>query len=208
MRLAAISMLSVLATVLDFTPVTAFGLSAAPLQGSKCETSASIANHGGNKVVATDRRTFLTFGLTAASIVTSGAFPQAAVADVSDGNALPTGAKEFSRVLKVKADFANIGKRVAENGDEIDSKEWEKISQYLRTVYSAGEDMKVIAKGMYDPEKKKRAAELIKVVQKAAQAGEIPVSQKNAKGFLVIQEKVIAQLDEFFDLLQDVPDEL
>jgi len=68
--------------------------------------------------------------------------------------------------------------------------------------------MKVVAKGMYDPEKKKRAAELVKLVQKAAQAGDIPASQKNAKSFLVIQEKVSVYIDEFLDLLQDVPDEL
>jgi len=158
-----------------------------------------------------NRRSFISTGSSATitAVVASlipGCTP--AYADVSDGNVLPPGAKEFSNVIQLKSDIVNIRKRVAENADEMDTQEWGKLSQYMRTVYSAGNDMKVVSKSMYDPEKKKRADELVKIVQKAAQAGEIPIAQKNASGFVTIAEKITASLEEFFDLLSDVPDEI
>mmetsp|Transcript_346 Transcript_346/g.1014 ORF Transcript_346/g.1014 Transcript_346/m.1014 type:complete len:114 (-) Transcript_346:545-886(-) len=55
------------------------------------------------------RRAFLLSSSTAACTVAIAAFGtnlQPALADVSDGNALPPGAAEFSRLLRLKSDFA------------------------------------------------------------------------------------------------------
>jgi len=96
---------------------------------------------------------------------------------------------------------------VTEQTSDIDKKEWDKIDDFLRTVYSAGDDMKVIIKTM-DPSKQSKAEEDVKLLQKVAQAAQGPVSKKDAEGFGTIAAKADALFEDFFDLLRDVPDEL
>ena len=98
--------------------------------------------------------------------------------------------------------------RVAEHADEIDKKEWGNLSDFNRILYKGGEDMKGVSKTIYDPTKKKKAEEDIKVLQKLAQAGDIPVSKEDAVGLKTILEKSALVIDDFFDLLRDVPDEI
>ena len=99
-------------------------------------------------------------------------------------------------------------KRVSENASEIDKKEWDNISDFLRIIYKGGEDMKGISKGIYDPEKKKKAEEDIKLLQKFAQAGDATVSKQDAEAFLKIANNSALLIDDFFEMLRDVPDEL
>lgn len=61
---------------------------------------------------------------------------------------------------------------------------------------------------IYDPEKKKSAEEYIKTLQKLAQAGDGPVSKNDADAYATILKKSYELLENFFDLLRDVPDEL
>mmetsp|Transcript_18997 Transcript_18997/g.22845 ORF Transcript_18997/g.22845 Transcript_18997/m.22845 type:complete len:187 (+) Transcript_18997:106-666(+) len=151
-----------------------------------------------------ERRRILSGALVAASSVV---IPGSAFADLSDGNTLPKGAAQFSRVVNIKADLANVYKRVSEHADEIDEKEWDNIGGFLRKLYSAGEDMKGVAKGM-TPDKKAKAEEGVKLLQKYAKAGEVPVNKQDAKGFLAVLDKETVLLNDFFDLLSDVPDEI
>lgn len=154
------------------------------------------------------RRDFLSTTLTTIATSTLILSPLPALADLSDGNALPQGAAQFSRVIKVRAQLASVAKRVAEQPDEIDKKEWDKIDDFLRTVYSAGNDMKVISKGIYDPTKKDKADADIKLLQNLVQAAQKPVSKKDNVGFGVIATKADGAFEDFFDQLRDVPDEL
>ena len=130
------------------------------------------------------------------------------MADVSDGNALPQGAAQFSRVLKVRAQLQSVSKRVTGQPSEIEKAEWDKIDDFLRTVYSAGEDMKAIAKGIYDPVKKTKADDDIKLLQSLVQVAQKPVSNRDAAGFGVVAAKADGIFEDFFDLLRDIPDEL
>lgn len=134
--------------------------------------------------------------------------PAPSLADVSDGNVLPQGAAQLSRVIKVRAQLKSVAKRVAENSSEIDKKEWNSIDNFLRTLYSAGEDMKVMAKGIYEPSKKSKADEDIKLLQNLIQLAQKPVSQKDAEGFGVFAQKADAAFEGFFEALSDVPDEI
>ena len=155
------------------------------------------------------RRDFLS--ASAASIAAASTLvltPQPSYADLSDGNALPEGMAQFNRVIKVRAQLKSVAKRVAENSDEIDKKEWDKIDEYLRTVYGAGNDMKVVAKGIFDPEKKTKADADIKLLQNLVQAAQKPVSKQDPVGFGVIATKLDGLFEEFFDLLSDVPADL
>ncbi|KAL7543390.1 hypothetical protein ACHAXR_013345 [Thalassiosira sp. AJA248-18] len=156
-----------------------------------------------------NRRDFLSTSIaTAAAASTLVLSPLPSVADLSDGNALPEGAAQFSRIIKVRAQLKSVAKRVAENSSEIDKKEWDKIDDFLRTVYSAGQDMKVVAKGIYDPDKKTKADADIKLLQGLVQAAQKPVSKQDAAGFGVIATKADGLFEDFFDMLSDVPDEL
>lgn len=178
-------------TVASVRPITGAASSSSSLQ------AAAAAPDG--------RRSFLTTAVTAATLLTA-AYP--AVAEVSSGTSLPDGAAQFARVLRLKTDLEAVAKRVRSNADEIDKKEWESISVFLRKIYSAGDDMKFITKTIPDPTKQKRSAEIVKAVQKLAVAGDLPAQNNDAVNYLIISDKVALLVDEFFALLQDVPDEI
>lgn len=134
--------------------------------------------------------------------------PKVVQADVSDGNALPQGAAQFSRVLRLKNDLKGVRTRVAESASAIDKREWDNIGQFLRAAYSVGDDMKAVASGIGDPDNKKRATDDIELLRKYAQAGDVSVSRQDASGFVAIAEKMSGLVDDFLDSLSDVPDEI
>jgi hypothetical protein len=68
--------------------------------------------------------------------------------------------------------------------------------------------MKEVAKGIYDPDKKKKAAEDIQNLQKYAKAAEGPVNKQDGGAFVAIMKKCDDIIDDFFELLRDVPDEI
>ena len=69
--------------------------------------------------------------------------------------------------------------------------------------------MKAFTKtSIYDPVKKKKAEEDVKLLKKLAQAGDGPVNANDAAGYATIMKKSYAVLDDFFDLMSDVPDEI
>jgi hypothetical protein len=68
--------------------------------------------------------------------------------------------------------------------------------------------MKAMASGIYDPDKKTKAQEDIKLLQKYAKAGEGPVNKQDASTFVAIMKKCDELIDDFFELLRDVPDEI
>jgi hypothetical protein len=178
----------------------------------KCSSRFTFRLNAAEESTSSSRRDFFssasiaTIGVTFESMMITSPLPS--VADVSDGNALPQGAAQFSRVLKVRSQLQSVAKRVTEEPSEIDKVEWSKIDDFLRTVYSAGEDMKVIAKGIYDPAKKAKADEDIKLLQSLVQVAQKPVAKQDAAGFGVVAAKADVLFEDFFDLLRDIPDEI
>lgn len=134
--------------------------------------------------------------------------PVAAVADVSDGNVLPQGAAQFSRVLRLKSDLQGVNKRVSTGGDDIESQEFDNIGKFIRLAYSVSDDMKDIAGGIADPAKKKRALDDIDLLKNYCRAGEIVVNKKSPAGLVPVLEKMTTIVDDFLDALSDVPDEI
>lgn len=90
----------------------------------------------------------------------------------------------------------------------MDAKEWDNISQFLRQIYQTGDDMKSIAAGIYDPEKKKQALADADNLRKAAKSADVPVSKQDAKGFLALASKMDETFEDFMVQLSDVPDEI
>lgn len=68
--------------------------------------------------------------------------------------------------------------------------------------------MKAVASGLYDPDKKKKATEAIQLLQKYAKAGEGPVNKQDGPTFVAIMNKCSSLIDDFFELLRDIPDEI
>ena len=133
------------------------------------------------------------------------------MAEVANGDSLPEGAAQFKRLLSLKEDLPAVIKRVTEGGADgsIDKKEWDALSDFMRKVYKGGDDMKAFTKGsIYEPEKKKKAEEDYKLMQKLAQAGDPPISKEDAAGLVLVLKKAKFVLEDFFDLLSDVPDEI
>ena len=178
-----------------------------------CQSSSTLAfapSSTGERTSRTrcesSRRDFLSTAAVATAATLFTPLPSIAVGTGEGG--LPEGAAQFSRVIKVKAQLKSVAKRVTEQPDDITKEEWDKIDDFLRTVYSAGNDMKVISKGIFDPSKKEKADEDIKLLQKVVQAAQKPVAQKDAKGFSAIATKADGLFEDFLDQLRDVPDEL
>jgi len=149
---------------------------------------------------------------TAVSALLIQSTPNAAFAEVSKGDSLPEGAAQFKRLLSLKSDLPAVIKRLSEGGADgsIDKKEWDALSDFMRKVYKGGDDMKAFVKGggIYDPEKKKKAEEDFKLLQKLAQAGDGPISKEDATALKNVLTKADLVLEDFFELLRDVPDEI
>lgn len=101
-----------------------------------------------------------------------------------------------------------MAKRVQLGASEMDKTEWNNVSQFLRKVYGVSEDMKSIASGFYEPEKKKKASELIEDLKKYSKAADAPTGSQNGPEFLAYAKRITTVLDDFLDLLRDVPDEI
>lgn len=172
--------------------------------------TAFLTVHQGQTRMSTDlgasRRAFFSGAIW--SVTASVILSNPAVADVSDGNQLPDGAAQFSRLLNTKNNIATLKSRIQDKNIELNKKEWDNIGQYLRRLYQASEDMKSVAISIYDPEKKKAAVKSIEEVKKYSKAGEASVNNQDPEGIVVILDKVDAIINEFLELLRDIPDEI
>lgn len=98
--------------------------------------------------------------------------------------------------------------KTADAGD-IDKKEWDNIGKFLRTIYSTAEnDMKPVAKGVFNPVNQKQALNDVEEVKKYAQAGDVSASKQDAPRLAAILEKISDIVNDFFDALSDIPDEI
>eukprot|EP00814_Leptocylindrus_danicus_P017700 CAMPEP_0116033606 /NCGR_PEP_ID=MMETSP0321-20121206/19104_1 /TAXON_ID=163516 /ORGANISM="Leptocylindrus danicus var. danicus, Strain B650" /LENGTH=176 /DNA_ID=CAMNT_0003509743 /DNA_START=69 /DNA_END=599 /DNA_ORIENTATION=+ len=174
------------------------------------QTNALATPNKARQPATSNRRDVLSNSLkiiAATATATTAFLPRSAMADVSDGNSLPQGALQFSRALKAKSDWEEIAKSVKTRGAELSKDEWEGVMSYLRKLYTIGDDLKAISKGM-DPSKKKEAERLISEFQASVKSADITARNKDVDAFLVLYQKSAANLDDFFGLLQDVPDEI
>ena len=86
--------------------ITAFQVVTKPSVRSTNGVSCQASSSSSSSSSIVDRRSFakvLTAGILASSSV--GSSPQSAYADVSDGNSLPEGAAQFSRLIRLKDDL-------------------------------------------------------------------------------------------------------
>lgn len=211
MNLAAMKIIVALANLLTFASLShAFAFTSSGKVTRSPGTVLFASSDSSDNSIPSDRRQFLASSILLLSSASAAAFGgvSPALADVSEGNELPKAAAQFSRVLRAKSDLVAIQKRVSENASDMDKPEWDNVGQFLRKLYSVSDDMKAIAGGLYEPEKKKKSAELIDSLKKVCKAADAPTGTQNGPEFLAYARKLTSIVDEFLELLQDVPDEL
>lgn len=92
---------------------------------------------------------------------------------------------------------------------EIDKTEWDNIGKFLRTVYSIAEnEMKVVAKGIFNPDNQKQALKDAEEIKKYSQAGDVSVSKQDNLRLASILTKISELMDDFLESLSDIPDEI
>jgi hypothetical protein len=98
---------------------------------------------------------------------------------------------------------------VAENAADIDNVEWDNIGKFLRTVYKTGdEDMVAVAKSIKNANNYARAMASIDKLKTYARAAAQAVNKKDGSGFVAVVEKMQGLVNDYFDALIDIPDEL
>mmetsp|Transcript_10005 Transcript_10005/g.16618 ORF Transcript_10005/g.16618 Transcript_10005/m.16618 type:complete len:186 (-) Transcript_10005:153-710(-) len=167
--------------------------------------SSISSSSSATELAASSRRQILGSAFVSASTILIGA--SSAFADVSEGNQLPDGAAQFSRLLKVKYDIPSVKKRLTENAADLDKKEWLNIGGFLRRIYAEADDLKVVGGGL-SPDKKKQGAEIAEQIRKYSKAGEAPINAQDAPAVINILDKCDGLFGDFLDLLSDVPDEI
>ena len=105
-------------------------------------------------------------------------------------------------------DPQQVRKRVAEAASEIDKAEWDNIGKFLRNAYNIADDMKAVGAGISNPDNKARALQDADQLKKYAQAGDVSVNKKDGPGFVAVSDKMLDIVNDFFDSLNDVPDEI
>lgn len=68
--------------------------------------------------------------------------------------------------------------------------------------------MKAVAAGIANPDNKKRALQDAEQLKKYSQAGDVSVNKKDGPGFVAVADKIQDLVNDFFDSLNDVPDEI
>lgn len=185
------------------------GFLGAKLSTESRATSSRLGMHFHRETEIVNRRYILQSATAAALTVFLTGISQAK-ADVYDGKDLPQGAQQFAKAVKLKTDLKDVKKRLltATEGD-IDKTEWDNIGRFLRNVYSTAEnDMKVVAKSVFNQDGQKRAINDVEQIKKYAQAGDISISKQDASGLASILSKISEIIEDFFDSLSDVPDEI
>ena len=120
----------------------------------------------------------------------------------------PRSTTDFYFILLALIHHQIVRKRVADAASEIDKAEWDNIGKFLRTAYATGDDMKGVVAGIANPDNKKRALDDVDQLKKYAQAGDVSVNKKDGPGFVAVIDKMSDIVNDFFDSLSDVPDEI
>ena len=158
-----------------------------------------------------DRRQALsTAAVTAASaLALLRAGPASAATDRGPETGLPDGARQFNNLVGAQRQWSSIGARVRDKAAEMSGDEWDGLQQFLRAMYRVGdEDMVYLANNLGDEAKRKRGKEIAGLVKDKVKGADKLVITRDAKAVVEVQQAVDALIKEFFELRQDVPDEL
>lgn len=149
-------------------------------------------------------------GAAASSGALSALFPGAARGG-SELPGLPAGAREFSRVLGARRQWAELA-AVLTSGRSLEDGEWDSLRAYLRTIYQTSADMDFLSEP-WDKALRARAADGLKRFRGAVKAMDKPAAAKDVRKVAELHAQVMREFDAFFDVLREastggIPEEL
>mmetsp|Transcript_30385 Transcript_30385/g.70442 ORF Transcript_30385/g.70442 Transcript_30385/m.70442 type:complete len:210 (-) Transcript_30385:39-668(-) len=196
------------------TGTTAFAPAGAPTRtraGHRVVLGVSMRADG-DDAVATSRRSFgqglvgtFSLGLGLGLGLTTSP-EEAAALPVGEGG-LPDGAKQFESLVRAKREWNKLGKSIATRHEEYSAEEWKNVALFLRQLYSTGDDMNFMARS-FDKTKRGEATELIKRFQDRVKGAAPAADKKDWEELLAVQKDTIGDINKFFDLLIDAPEDL
>ena len=140
-----------------------------------------------------------------ASTILGGSGP--ILAAVGEGG-LPDGAVAFNKLLKYQKDWKVLTDSVSKRKDEVDEKEKLNIKQFLKGLANEYYDMDLLSKSISDPDKKAKAIEVAKEFRTTIRSCDDALTNGGVDKLIDIYPSSAKYLVDFFDLLNDVPDEL
>lgn len=133
-------------------------------------------------------------------------FQQPARANVGEGDSLPQGARQEERLRKGIDAWKKLADKLR-GLPEISKDEWDNTQGFLRRLYGLNDDMTFLARG-FKGDKKAEADTLINDFKKRVKLADKPAKAKDLPKFLDDHKDITAQLDRYYQLLNDAPEDL
>lgn len=150
----------------------------------------------------------IALGITLASLSFQ---PSIAISAVGEGD-LPDGAMAFSKLLKYKSEWTKLAEtvktRLSSADDKIDEKEITGIKIFLKQLANEYYDMDLLSKSILGSEKVSRAKEIAKDFRSKIRQCDDSASNGDLNKIVEIYPLTNSEIQEFVDLMNDVPDEL
>lgn len=131
-------------------------------------------------------------------------------AAIGEGD-LPDGALAFQKVAKAQKEWKRFVETAEQRKNDIDDAEITRIKSYLKQLANEYYDMELLAKGIPDKEKSKKAVEIAKDFRVKIRECDDAASRSVQDAIVKITENfpsTYEELEIFFQLMSDVPDEL
>lgn len=133
--------------------------------------------------------------------------PSVSIADVGEGD-LPAGAMAFSKLVKYQSDWRTVADTVRTRKDSMDDKEKLNIKFFLKQLANEYYDMDLLSNSIGDKSKADQAKLIAKDFRVLVRSCDDAVSAGNLGKIDELYPKTSEQLNEFFALMSDVPDEI
>lgn len=143
-----------------------------------------------------------------AGLALSGGQLQSAFAAVGEGD-LPPGAIAFQKVLKYQKDWKTVTEALKPRDlAKVEGPEVTAIKVLLKQLANEYYDLELLSKSITDPAKASAALDLAKDFRVRMRANDDAATAGNLQAIVDSYPATAKDLTDFFDLLNDVPDEI
>lgn len=129
------------------------------------------------------------------------------LAAIGEGD-LPEGSIAFQKVLKYQKDWRTLTDAIRPRIDTVDDKEVTSIKLFLKQLANEYYDMELLSNSIMDKTKAAEAVALAKNFRAEMRALDDAASKGNVRAVLDAYPATAKELQDFLDMLNDVPDEL
>ena len=130
-----------------------------------------------------------------------------AIAAVGEGD-LPAGSIAFQKVLKYQKDWKILVDTIRPRIETVDDKEITSIKLFLKQMANEYYDMELLSNSITDKAKASEAVALAKKFRTEMRTLDDAASKGNVQALIDAYPATAKEMQDFFDLLSDVPDEL